>query len=120
MSNSLRREVLQSFKALHKTRQTVFKGDTFALEEGRKKINEEYRKCKNVENTSSIEELLKYAKDVENELRTCVIQAREVEPGFYQAEIRSDTVKLDNTPFNEAACLNAKKTKTSPGSRCPS
>ncbi|ENN72872.1 complex III assembly factor LYRM7 [Dendroctonus ponderosae] len=120
MSNSLRREVLQSFKALHKTRQTVFKGDTFALKEGRKKINEEYQKCKNVENTGSIEELVNYARAVEHELRTCVIQAREVEPGFYQAEIRSDTVKLDNTPFNEAACLNSEKKKTSPGSRCSS
>lgn len=101
MSSNLRQKVLQSFKSLHKTRKSVFKGDVYALNEGRKKINSEYKKCKDVKDTSSIEEMIKYASEVEEVLRTCVIQAKEVEPGKYEAHITKDTLKLDNVPFKE-------------------
>ncbi|XP_023016749.1 complex III assembly factor LYRM7 [Leptinotarsa decemlineata] len=101
MSLNLRRKVLQSFKQLHKTRKSVFKGDTYALTEARKKINDEFKKCKHLTDVSSIQEMIKYSGDVEAELRTCVIQARQVAPGKYQAEITADTVKLDNIPFKE-------------------
>ncbi|KAG5889459.1 hypothetical protein JTB14_016439 [Gonioctena quinquepunctata] len=101
MSASLRQKVLQSFKNLHKTRQAVFKGDEYALTEARKKINEEYKKCKNVSEVSSIEEMIKYSQEVEREVKSCVIQAKQVAPGKYQAEITKDTVKLDNVPYKE-------------------
>lgn len=101
MSTNLRTKVLQSFKVLHKTRKSIFKGDTYALNEARKKINEEYKKYKGMTEASSIEEMITYANEVEEVLRKCVIQAREVEPGKYEAQITKDTLKLDNVPFKE-------------------
>lgn len=101
MACNLRTKVLESYKLLHKARKTVFNGDTYALNEARKKINEEYKKNKHVSDTSSIEELINQAKAVEQELRTCVIQLREKENqrGTYEAVITKETLKLDNVPF---------------------
>ncbi|VEN44192.1 unnamed protein product [Callosobruchus maculatus] len=103
-TNYGRLSVLQSFKNLHKTRKRVFKGDEKALQEARKQINEEYKKFKNTTNPKGIQELIEYAIQVEKELRTCVIQAREVAPGKFQAEITSDTIKIDNVPYKEQCC----------------
>lgn len=103
MSINLRSKVLQSFKTLHKTRQSVFKGDVNALSEARKKINEEYKKYKNVSEASTIEEMVKYANEVEEVLRKCVIQAKEVEPGKFEAQITKETLRLDNVPFKDCA-----------------
>lgn len=101
MSSNLRSKVLQSFKTLHQTRKSVFKDDIYALNEARKKINGEYRKYKDIKETSTIEEMIKYANEVEEVLRTCIIQARQVEPGKFEARLTKDTVKLDNVPFKE-------------------
>lgn len=103
MSVELRRNVLNSFKALHRARQQVFIGDTIALTAARNKINEEFKKNKHVENSSVIAELVKYSNEVENELRTTVIQAKQVQPGKYEAHISKNITKLDNVPFNECA-----------------
>lgn len=107
MSSNLRQKVLQSFKSLHKTRKLVFKGDIYALNEGRKKINSEFKKYRDIKEPSSIEELIKYASEVEEVLRTCVIQAKEVAPGKYEAQITKDTLKLDNVPFKD--CISNEK-----------
>ncbi|XP_018579853.1 complex III assembly factor LYRM7 [Anoplophora glabripennis] len=106
MSTSLRHKVLQSFKQLHQARRSVFKGDTYALTEARKRINEEFKKNKHVKDVNAIDELINYANAVEREIRTCVIQAREVEPGRFQVQITKDTVQLDNVPFSD--CPNEK------------
>ncbi|XP_028136512.1 complex III assembly factor LYRM7 [Diabrotica virgifera virgifera] len=103
MSGPLRARVLQSFKNIHKTRKNIFDGDIIALTEARNKINEEYKKCKHVSDPGAIEELVKYSEEVEKELRTTVIQAKEVKPGVFEAKIRDETVKLENVPFNECA-----------------
>lgn len=100
MSN-LRSKVLQSFKSLHKTRKSIFKDDIYALNEARTKINAEYKKYKDISEMSTIEEMIKYANEVEEVLRTCVIQAKQVEPGIFEARITQDTVKLDNVPYKE-------------------
>ncbi|KAK9880488.1 hypothetical protein WA026_011730 [Henosepilachna vigintioctopunctata] len=99
----LKRQVLQSFKSLHKTRKTIFKGDTLALERARLKINEEYKKNKNIQN-DKIEQMIMFANEVENELRKNVIQAIEVEPGKYKACITEETLKLDNIPYKYNSC----------------
>ncbi|CAG9767921.1 unnamed protein product [Ceutorhynchus assimilis] len=112
MSNKLRQEVLQTFKSLHQTRKTVFKNDNRALAEGRTKINQEFKKQKHVENEAAIQELLNYARAVEHELKTCVIQAQEVAPGKYQAEITKDTIKLDNVAFKEECCMEVGNKRT--------
>ncbi|XP_004931105.1 complex III assembly factor LYRM7 isoform X1 [Bombyx mori] len=100
-----RRLVLQSFKKLHRTRMKVFEGDERALLAARIKINEEFRKNKNVQNENSIKAMIAFGEDIERELRTQVIQAREIKPGVYEARITDDTVKLDNIPFNDHAIL---------------
>ncbi|KAJ8978577.1 hypothetical protein NQ317_015994 [Molorchus minor] len=76
-------------------------GDTFALNEARNKINQEFKKQKHVTDVNAIEELINYTNAVENELRTCVIQAKKVAPGKFKAEIREETVKLDNVPYKD-------------------
>ncbi|RLU20147.1 hypothetical protein DMN91_006753 [Ooceraea biroi] len=61
MGDSLRREVLRIFKILHRTRLRTFEGDDHALQ--------------------AIEELNRYALEVDHEIRTTVIQAVETAPG---------------------------------------
>ncbi|RZC33214.1 Complex1 LYR 1 domain containing protein [Asbolus verrucosus] len=99
MAQNLRREVLQAFKSLHRARRQVFEGDNRALQLARTKINEEYKKCKDVTDTQAIKELITQSKAVEQELITTVIQAQEVQPGKYEVRLRDNVVKLDNTPF---------------------
>ncbi|XP_072939566.1 complex III assembly factor LYRM7 [Epargyreus clarus] len=99
----LRRMVLSSFKKLHRTRMKVFSGDERALTAARVKINEEYSKNKHVDNEEAIKAMIKFGEDVERELRTQIIQAREIRPGVYEAKITDETVKLNNIPFNDKA-----------------
>ncbi|KAJ8733370.1 hypothetical protein PYW08_001668 [Mythimna loreyi] len=97
--------VLQTFKKLHRTRMKVFAGDQRALTAGRIKINEEFSKNKHVTNEEAIKAMIKLAEDVEIELRTQVIQAREVKPGVFEARITDDTVKFENIPYDDNAVL---------------
>ncbi|XP_011157146.2 complex III assembly factor LYRM7 isoform X1 [Solenopsis invicta] len=100
MGDSLRREVLRVFKKLHKTRLKTFEGDDYALQVVRSKINEEYRKYKNVTNQAAIEELNKFAQEVEHEIRTTVIQAVETAPGKVALRLTPD-VLVDNVPYKD-------------------
>lgn len=61
----------------------MFKGDEVALHAARIKINEEFKKNKNVNNKDSIKELLQFATEVENELKTSIVQAKQKTPGIY-------------------------------------
>ncbi|CAB3236871.1 unnamed protein product [Arctia plantaginis] len=103
--SSTRSLVLQSFKKLHRTRKKIFAGDEKALTAGRLKINEEYKKNKSVTNEDSIKTMIKFAEDVDMELKTQVIQAREVRPGVYEARITDETVKFENIPYDDNAIL---------------
>ncbi|CAD0197491.1 unnamed protein product [Chrysodeixis includens] len=103
--SSLRSQVLQTFKRLHRTRMKVFAGDERALTAGRLRINEEFLKNKHVTNEDAIKTMIKLGEDVVTELRTQVIQAREVKPGVFEARITDDTVKFDNIPFDDNAVL---------------
>lgn len=76
-------QVLNAFKRLHRTKDFVFQGDEKAVMGARVLINENFQKNKNVEDDGEIKKLLKLAKDVDVELRTNVIQAREKEPGVF-------------------------------------
>ncbi|XP_038222967.1 complex III assembly factor LYRM7 [Zerene cesonia] len=114
MMDNLRRAVLQNFKKLHRTRLKVFAGDYRALNAARLKINEEYKKNKAVQDSDAIQAMIKYSEEVEQELRTQVIQAREVKPGVFEARITEDTVKLDNVPFDENADIPKKSRRNQP------
>lgn len=74
----------------HNCSQT-FKGDERALVAARNKINEEFKKNKHVQNEGSIDELVKMAIEVQNELKANVIQAKEKEPGVYGNELSFST-----------------------------
>lgn len=50
-------KVLFCFKQLHKTRKNVLKGDIFALEAARQKINEEFKKNKHVKDNTAVSEV---------------------------------------------------------------
>lgn len=52
-------QVLQCFKKLHRTRLNVFKGDEKALTAGRLRINEEFKKNKEVQNEEAIKAVSK-------------------------------------------------------------
>ncbi|KDR24099.1 complex III assembly factor LYRM7 [Zootermopsis nevadensis] len=101
MNTSLKRQVLEAFKRLHRTRQIAFQDDHFALQAARKRINEEYKKNKHVTNSEAVNEMINLSKAVEEELKTSVVQAREVEPGKYELRILPNTRKLDNIPFQD-------------------
>ncbi|XP_063701729.1 complex III assembly factor LYRM7 [Culicoides brevitarsis] len=101
--SSLRREVLQSFKNLHRARLEIFEGDTKALTLARQKINDEYRKNKGTDSEEEIRKKVALANDAAKELRTNVIQAVQKEPGVFEAKIRESTLRLDNYPFDPNA-----------------
>ncbi|XP_037043059.1 complex III assembly factor LYRM7 [Bradysia coprophila] len=112
---SVKQRVLSTFKSLHRVASKTFDGDERSLSTVRNKINEEFKKNKHVQNEGSINELVKLAQDVEYELKTNVIQAKEKEPGVYEAKITGDTTKLDNVIFNEEAVIAKPR---SGGKRC--
>ncbi|KAK0168356.1 hypothetical protein PV327_002168 [Microctonus hyperodae] len=97
MSKELQREVLKTFKQLHRTRLNTFKGDNYALDYIRKKINDEYRKYKNVTDENSIKELNKFASEVEHEVKTTVIQAVEKERGRFELNVKKEHL-IENVP----------------------
>ncbi|XP_013200174.1 complex III assembly factor LYRM7 isoform X2 [Amyelois transitella] len=92
----------------------IFSGDERALTAARLKINEEFNKNKHVKEEDAIKAMIKLAEDVERELRTQVIQAREIKPGVFEAKVNEDTVMLDNVPFDEHAVIeNSPKSRRS-------
>ncbi|CAL7940238.1 unnamed protein product [Xylocopa violacea] len=109
MADNLRQKVLHVFKKLHRTRMNTFQGDEHALKVTRNKINEEYKKYKNVTNPAAIEELNKFAEEVEHEIRTTVIQAVETEPGRFALRITPDTALVDNVPYKDCDILKNNK-----------
>ncbi|XP_043518889.1 complex III assembly factor LYRM7 isoform X1 [Frieseomelitta varia] len=108
MGDNLRRKVLRTFKNLHRTRMATFQDDEHALQVTRNKINEEYRKYKNVTNSAAIEELNKFAEEVEHELRTTVIQAVETQPGTYTLRLTPDKL-VDSIPYKDEKCDTSNK-----------
>ncbi|XP_075230865.1 complex III assembly factor LYRM7 [Lycorma delicatula] len=99
MASTFRPEVLKIFKQLHKTRKIVFKEDSSALDAARKKINEEFKKNKSISDVDQIEEKIKLSYEVENILRTKVVQATEKKPGTYELRLRPEVQRLDNAKF---------------------
>ncbi|KAG9431362.1 complex III assembly factor LYRM7 isoform X4 [Apis mellifera carnica] len=87
----------------------TFQGDEHALQVLRNKINEEYKKYKNVTNTAAIKELNKFAEEVEHEVRTTIVQAVETKPGHFELRITPDTTLVDNVPYKDEPCNRSNK-----------
>ncbi|XP_065366936.1 complex III assembly factor LYRM7 [Calliphora vicina] len=98
--SQIRREVINAFKKLHRTRQNIFAGDDRALEAGRKEINERFKKNMTETNVDNVKKMLQLALDVDKELRTNVIQAKKKDEGVYELRITPETTRLENFPFN--------------------
>lgn len=93
-----RMKVLRLFKLLHRTRQQVFKNDDRALEAARQKINEEFKKNKNLSSPEKVAEQMKIGTDVEILLRTSVIQGVYTESNRIALIPRPDVLQ-DNMPY---------------------
>ncbi|KAF7418599.1 hypothetical protein HZH68_001252 [Vespula germanica] len=106
MAEILRRKVLHQFKKLHRTRLNTFKGDEYALKVVRAKINEEYRKNKDIMNYADIEKLNKTAQEVEQEIRKTVIQAVEKKPGIFALRITPEMLEDNATCGNSLSSDN--------------
>ncbi|KAH8251567.1 hypothetical protein KR038_002258, partial [Drosophila bunnanda] len=121
-------QVLSAFKKLHRTRQYVFDGDVQALTAGRAKINESFLQNRDETNEDEIQKMIKLAQDVDYELRTNVIQAKQKEEGVYgecvplykqdpqslnllftELRITPETTRLDNVVFNPDAVIEKPK-----------
>ncbi|XP_020376782.1 complex III assembly factor LYRM7 isoform X4 [Rhincodon typus] len=94
-----RSKVMQLFKALHRTRKEVFKGDDDALEAARQNINAEFRNNLTESSPEKITELLKFGTDVEIILRKTVIQGVHTDHNRISIKPRKE-ILLDNVPFN--------------------
>ncbi|KAL0271420.1 UNVERIFIED_CONTAM: hypothetical protein PYX00_008525 [Menopon gallinae] len=107
----LRREVLKSFKAIHRTRNYVFQGDRFALDKAREEINENYRKNKGETDSEKIKDLIKFAYDVINELKTNVVQMKAIKPGRYHVQLRPEMFQDETTvpPMKNVQKCSSKK-----------
>ncbi|KAM8704070.1 hypothetical protein ACLKA7_008646 [Drosophila subpalustris] len=105
MSQSVRRQVLNAFKKLHRTRQYVFHGDERALLAGRQKINESFQQNRNESNAEEIQKMIQLAADVDHELRTNIIQAQKKQDDVYELRITPEITRLDNVVFNPDAVI---------------
>ena len=70
-----RSAVLNLYKRLHRTSQSVFAGDTRMIEGARAKIKEDFWKNRNVTSAGALKELMQVGEDSIKVLRTSVIQA---------------------------------------------
>ena len=121
MESSKAIDIFKLYKKLHRTVQTVFKGDIRAQIVARDKIRLEFNANRNITDVKSINEMIKYGDDCEKVLRTQVIQAVAV-PGkenVYKAPV-SENFLVDNAAFRtdisdaeyKAAIRAARKKKT--------
>ena len=95
-------EIFKLCKQLHRTVQTVFKGDLRAQLIARDKIRSEFYNNKGVTNEQTINELIKYGYDCENVLKNQVIQAVAVDgkENVYRATVIEGSL-VEHTPFND-------------------
>ncbi|GAB6031937.1 hypothetical protein CHUAL_010325 [Chamberlinius hualienensis] len=97
--NSLRGEVLSCFRRLHRTRRLIFRGDQFALQATRKRINDEFRGSMLETDSEVIKEKIKLGNEVETLLRTQVIQASLKSDGIiYELRPNKETQMTDTLP----------------------
>lgn len=68
---------------MHKTRKSVFTGDERTLNAARIKINEEFKKNKDIQDENTINDLIKTAREAESTLRVNVIQAKQKDSGNF-------------------------------------
>ncbi|XP_008319863.1 complex III assembly factor LYRM7 [Cynoglossus semilaevis] len=93
-----RLKVLSVFKALHRTRMTVFKDDNRALTAARLKINEEFKKNKHETSDENIQKMIKMGSDVDIVLRETVMQMEHIGEDRLVLRPRESHL-LENVPY---------------------
>eukprot|EP00794_Sanderia_malayensis_P008845 gene8845-9793_t len=93
---SMRLRVFAAYRALHRARQQVFKNDQVALEAGKYKIREEFRKNLNEKSQESILKHIKTAEDTALLLRKTVVQAVLNDEGRYKLNLTEDSYLRNN------------------------
>ena len=88
--------MLSAYKELHRARKIVFKNDAVALEAGKYKIREEFRKNSRVTNKSEIQKLAKIAEDTAVILKKTVVQAVLNEKGNYRLNLTEHSYLQNN------------------------
>ncbi|XP_073843025.1 complex III assembly factor LYRM7-like [Musca autumnalis] len=117
--SQIRREVFKAFRKLHRTRQFIFAGDDKALEAGRNEINSHFKKNMQETNSDEIKKMIQLALDVDKELRTNVIQAKQKDEGVYELRITPETTRLENILFNPDAVIEPpRRRKGQPAPGC--
>ncbi|CAH0381875.1 unnamed protein product [Bemisia tabaci] len=99
--SALKQEVLRAFKSLHRACMSKFEGDTRMLTAAREKINEEFKKHKHITSQTATQELIKVSREAENEIRTSLVQVKEIRPGHHEVKITPETTKLENFPYRD-------------------
>lgn len=95
--------LLSIFKKLHRVRQRAFKNDNHGLSVCRERINEGFRKNKNVSDEAEIYKLFKTAEEVETVMKTQLVQLEQVKENTFRMHIRDETYMRPNIPFNPDA-----------------
>lgn len=93
---SLRLRVLSAYRELHRARKTVFKNDAVALEAGKYKIREEFRKNAAVADPNEIQKLAKIAEETAVILKKTIVQAALNEKGNYQLKLTEHSFLQNN------------------------
>lgn len=89
-------QVLSAYKELHKARKIVFKNDSVALEAGKYKIREEFRKNANLNDQNEIQKLAKVAEETAVILRKTIVQAVLNKNGNYKLNITEHSFLQNN------------------------
>lgn len=111
MASPTAKEALKLYKKLHRTAQTVFRGDARALSASRDKIRAEFTKNKSVAKESAVLELVKHGHECDQVLRKSVVRAvmRKPQEGpsisgsvkggpVYRVEV-TESMLVDNVAF---------------------
>ena len=88
--------MLSAYKELHRARQIVFKNDAVALEAGKYKIREEFRKNANLRDEKEIMQLAKTAEETAVILKKTVVQAVRNEKGNYKLNLTEHSFLQNN------------------------
>ena len=89
-------QVFAAYRSLHRARQQVFKNDPVALEAGKYKIREEFRKNAKEQNIENIQKFAKTAEATTVLLRKTVVQATLTDQGTYKVNLTDDSHLQNN------------------------
>ncbi|XP_050540133.1 complex III assembly factor LYRM7 [Daktulosphaira vitifoliae] len=110
-SNAGKRQVLNAFKLVHKASLKCFKNDNYMQIAAKNQINQEFKKNKCISDPNTVQNLIKFAQDIENELLTQVVQAEQISENKFRLNIDPKRHTHENIPYAELDDKTYKKWK---------